>query len=234
MLKSWINFDRDFDDVVKRSYPYLIFPSQEFRDELAEQLDSLCQYYRERNEAALPGKIKKIKEMLDNALFDDMTQLKIHYFELDQATTDEKFRKIEERLSKLETHQRSLKKNKIKKRDTLTAPEVRESIDNVGESVTCVNSLVAEIGEMVVDAPSIPKSLSNRDKVEKCIKSSTVPLTNEEISNITGLRSNQISFALNSPRIKPYLDVSYIRKPAKYRDSTRNFKTATYFWNKNK
>lgn len=103
MLMSRYDIDRAFDDTIKRSLPYLIFSPQEFRNRLAEQMDTLCHYYQEKNDVSFPGRNEAINKMLDEAPeMDELTELKIHYLESHQKRIDERFWKIESRLSKLE------------------------------------------------------------------------------------------------------------------------------------
>lgn len=156
MLKSSLDLDRAFDSVIKQSYPYLIFPPPEFRDALAQQLDSLCQYYRERNDIAFTERVEIVKRMLNEAIFDDLTGLKIYYFEYQQKSIDECFRKIEERLSKLEKTGKSVgKSGRLKKEDVSESGTRNERLNVDNSQVTSIESIVTKNTETLTETEAL-------------------------------------------------------------------------------
>lgn len=183
MLTPRYDLDRAFDVTLKRSLPYLIFSSQDFRDKLAEQLDTLCQYYQENNDASFPDRNLAINKMLDEAPeMDELTELKIHYLESHQKRIDELFWDINSRLSKLE------KKTDKRSPDTIdnsVLPAKEVSTDESGISVQ--QSLVKE---------TPIKPLKPKEIVLAFLKSSQGSYSFRDISSKTGLTKEQVSNVL--------------------------------------
>jgi hypothetical protein len=164
--------------------------------------------YLDKNEIAFQNIYIAIKEMLDAAAFGDSIDLKIHHFTSQQNTIDENFRRINERLTKLES---------LKNKKHITKIEIKPPI--------------ADIQPEVADL-----KLKPYQKIEKYIKLSSIPLSCDDISKGTGLTYDQVQNAIRSNYIKKNTKVQIAIKPIKYGDTntTRNLKVNMYSWIGNK
>ena len=247
MLLSKYDMDRPHDEILKRALPYLIFPPKEFRDMLAEQLDSLCQYYRDKNDMAYPDRYKHINEVLDCASFDESTALKIHYFEYDQYTVHESLRRIEQRLFRLEN---SSKPKQKRGTEEMTAPLISSNGDMnnpveavVGPESHGTASLLPSNGDNdnIVKAAVEPKvdgaaSLASTEHpkekphaiLSKYLKSLNRPVSFVEIIEGTGLTKVQVRNTMQ--HMKGDISTDSVVGPGKYRDTIRNRKIALYSW----
>ncbi len=117
------DIERLFDITVNKAIPYLILSPSEFRNKLADQMDSLFSFYR-GGESSVTNFIEcnnTISTMLADARmsFDVNTHLKINAFDSRYMSFNERIRELDERLVKLE---RGRKEKKIEK--LLEAPPI--------------------------------------------------------------------------------------------------------------
>lgn len=175
MLISKYDMERPHDEILKRALPYLIFPPKEFRDALAEHLDSLCQYYRDKNDEAYSSRYTCINIMLDQARFDEHTEFKIHNLDYNQRTVYESLKKIEERLVRLESGSKQKPKNNttVIVKDTSIHQKTEDSVKK--EDI---------------------KKIATGQIVSKCLISANKSMTLGEIAHSTGLTTTQVSNAM--------------------------------------
>ncbi|CAG0980605.1 MAG: hypothetical protein OIN86_09505 [Candidatus Methanoperedens sp.] len=99
-------YERMFDSTLKKVLPYLILPPNEFRNDLADRMAGLFHFLRgDNSEVMFIDLNKKINEIIDpdkRKSWDSSIEIEIHDFNGRQMSFDDRIRKINERLTKLE------------------------------------------------------------------------------------------------------------------------------------
>lgn len=128
------NIERIFDDVLKKTIPYLIIAPPEFRNKLADQMESLFHFYNGGDSSVdlFISRSKQIIEMIAEAedSFDTDTNIKINRFNELQNSFGELIRKLDERLTKLENARKEKKKAPIERRKKkYTTAEIDQKLE---------------------------------------------------------------------------------------------------------
>ncbi len=99
-------YERMFDSTLKKVLPYLILPPNEFRNDLANRMAGLFHFLRgDNSEVMFIDLNKKINEIIDpdkRESWDSSIEIEIHDFNGRQMSFDDRIRKINERVTKLE------------------------------------------------------------------------------------------------------------------------------------
>lgn len=204
MLFSKYDMERPYDETLKRVLPYLIFPQNEFKIILAEQLVSFCHFYRDKENIGFSQKYKEINEMLDKASFEENVERNIHSFKHEHSTILQSIDDLNKRLTKLENgHKQKQRKSNISKETII--PVTRETnVEMKDEKVldkmavaemplqTAVEAMSLPMGSVVQENKARVKPSSKMSQVAACIKNASEPLTAADISKITGVPGNYV------------------------------------------
>lgn len=220
MLIHNLDMDRAFDLTIKKTLPFLIFPSDNFKLKLSGMLSSLYQYYSERNEIKFEQLNNDIESMIENACLDSNTDITLFNFKYQQMTLDQAQQKLNERTAKINLFVAELEdvKSRISKLEAIS----KSDPVNISNKERDRNNKKS-------DKTFGP---SNVDIVIECIKKSPVPQSKAEISAATNLQTNQVNTAIdNIKKYRPHLmkNISFGSREHQRKD-TSTVKITTIMW----
>ncbi len=204
MLTSVLEINKAFDETLKKSIPYLIFPHRDYRERLVDLLNGFCQYHRENNQLAFTERYNTIHNFLSECEtdgFDTFTTLNIHYLATHQMSLHQIHYNTEIRLRALESDVDNLKKSR-----KISTKKIDKVVKPVPE-IPVIEVITETTGH---------KERTSEEKSEALInllKSSFKPLSSNSISNKLGLTNTEIQNRI--PRLKRNNSIVVIKGKAK-------------------
>lgn len=165
-------YERMFDTTLKKVLPYLILPPNEFRNDLADRMAGLFHFLRgDNSEVMFIDLNKKINEIIDpdkRESWDSSIEIEIHDFNGRQISFDDRIRKINERLTKLENTIKEKKKGKkvsaiIEKEKEISAiMEKKKDISAIMEKEKEISPIIErEISKPLISESEMLELLKN-------------------------------------------------------------------------
>lgn len=227
MLTSVLEINKAFDETLKKSIPYLIFPHRDYRERLVDLLTGFCQYHRENNELAFIERYNTIHNFLNDCEtdgFDTFTALNIHYLATHQKSLHQIHFDTENRLRALEADVSALKRRRpfssMKK-------EEEEVVDTSSEL-----PVVDEIPEPI--DPNMMTSEQKTTVLINTLKSNYKPLSTLSISKISSLTVKEVENRIH--RMIKNSSVIKLQLMRQRRNATgveKSVKTNHYIWKDN-
>lgn len=199
--------ERAFDSILKKTHPYLIFPSDDFKNRLAGMLSSLYQYYSEGNELKFEQLNKEIEQMIEDVYIDSHTDIRLYDFKYKQMTLQQAQQEITKRMIKTDTLLEEFEdmknrltglESRLKRKNAKHGDHHPNLANGDAGSVSLHSDHSRTISDISDPNPKNAKKPSNILLVMECIKNSKYPLSYPEVAVATGLERPQVEMAIMS------------------------------------
>ncbi|MFZ3058921.1 MAG: hypothetical protein WA102_04195 [Candidatus Methanoperedens sp.] len=216
--------EREFDRVLKRAMPYLIFSPDSVRDNVADYMKSIWLAMRNGNQVDFDLCYKNVNEAIANSegCTDSFLQCNISDFNERWSGLDESISKLRRELIELRAEVKNMKKDsspvieEVEKRKRGRLKKASSVIDTVTDPVPTTN-------QPIVDAPNILETnVPTKGYVEQsisCVKEyllSNREITNPDVRKLCGINIYQAKCLLHKLVQENFVEQKGRRRGTKY------------------